>query len=90
VVFRRAYDALHSHLGERADTEYVRILHLAANHGAATMEQLLCPLLDSGEQFDAEQVQKLIEPERPEVPAVTILQPDLRLYDALLSSEVAS
>jgi hypothetical protein len=32
----------------------------------------------------------MIEPERPQLPAVTITQPDLRLYDALLSTEVGS
>jgi hypothetical protein len=90
MVFRRAYDALHSRLGERASAEYVRILSLAANHGAATVEQVLGPLLDRGERFDAEQVQGLIEPARPELPVVTIPRPDLRLYDALLSEEVAS
>jgi hypothetical protein len=90
LVFRRAYDALHSRLGERASAEYVRILYLAANHGAVIVEQVLGPLLDRGERFDAEQLQKMIEPERPELPAVTITRPDLRLYDALLSSEVAS
>jgi hypothetical protein len=88
LVFRRAHDALRSRLGERADAEYVRILHLAANHGAATVEQMLGPLLDSGQPFDAERVQSMIEPEHPELPAVTIPQPDLRLYDALLSTEV--
>jgi len=68
----------------------VRILYLAANHGAIAVERMLGPLLDHGERFDAEQLQKMIEPERPELPAVTITRPDLRLYDALLNSEVAS
>jgi hypothetical protein len=68
----------------------VRILYLAANHGAVIVEQVPSPLLDRGERFDAEQLQKMIEPERPELPAVTITRPDLRLYDALLNSEVAS
>jgi hypothetical protein len=53
------------------------------------VEQVLGPLLDCGERFDAEQLQNMIEPERPELPAVTITRPDLRLYDALLSAEVA-
>jgi hypothetical protein len=90
VVFRRAYDALHSRLGERASAEYVRILHLAVSHSAATVEQMLGPLLDRGERFDAEQVQSMIAPERRELPTVTITRPDLRLYDELLSTEVAS
>lgn len=90
LVFRRTYDALRSRLGERADAAYVRILHLAASRGALGVEQTLGALLDGGERFDAEQVQKIIEPERPELPAVTIAQPDLRFYDALIGAEVAS
>ncbi len=54
------------------------------------VEQTLSALLDDGERFDAEQVQKIIEPERPELPAVAIVQPDLRFYDALIGAEVAS
>jgi hypothetical protein len=54
------------------------------------VERTLCAMLDRNERFDAERVQKTIEPQRPELPAVTIARPDLRLYDALLSAEVAS
>ena len=54
------------------------------------VEQTLGTMLDRDERFNAERVQKTIEPERPELPAVTIAQPDLRLYDALFSAEVAS
>ena len=91
LVFRRAYDALRSRLGERADTEYVRILHLAASRGEMVVQQTLCAMLDCDQRFDAEQVQKAIEPGRPQLPAVTITRPDLRLYDALLSAgEVVS
>jgi hypothetical protein len=90
LVFRRAYDALRSRLGERADTEYVRILHLAASRGTVGVEQALCAFLDGGERFDAERVQKIVEPERPELPVVTVTRPDLRSYDALLGAEVAS
>lgn len=90
LVFRRAYDALRSRLGERADTEYVRILHLAASRGAAGVEQALGAFLEGGERFDAERVQKMVEPQRPELPVVTVARPDLRCYDALLGAEVAS
>jgi hypothetical protein len=34
-------DPLRSRLGERADTEYVRILHLAASRGEMVVEQTL-------------------------------------------------
>jgi hypothetical protein len=90
LVFRQAYDALGSRLGERADAEYVRILHLAASRGAAGVEQALCVLLERDERFDAERVQKIVEPQRPELPTVTVARPDLRFYDALLGAEVAS
>ena len=80
---------MRSRLGERADTEYVRILHLAASRGEMVVEQTLCTMLDRDERFNAERVQKTIEP-NARLPAVTIAQPDLRLYDALLSAEVAS
>ena len=91
LVFRRAYDALRSRLGERADTEYVRILHLAASRGEMVVQQTLCATLARDQRFDAEQVQKAIEPGRPQLPVVTITRPDLRLYDALLSAgEVVS
>jgi hypothetical protein len=90
LVFRRAYDVLRSRLGERADTEYVRILHLAASRGAVGVEQALCAFLEGGERFDAERVQKMVEPQRPELPVVTVARPDLRFYDALLGAEVAS
>jgi len=44
--------------------------------------------LDHYKQYIAER--EIIEPERPELPAVTITQPDLRFYDALIGAEVAS
>ena len=68
----------------------MRILHLAASRGETVVERTLCAMLDRDERFDAERVQKTIEPERPELPVSTIAQPDLRLYDALLSAAVAS
>jgi len=54
LVIRRAYDVLRSRLGEHADTEYVRILHLAASRGEMVVEQTLCVMLDRDERFNAE------------------------------------
>lgn len=50
--FRLAYDALREWRGERADVEYVRILHLAAETMAATMDSALSLLLEAGQPFD--------------------------------------
>jgi len=85
-VFRAAYDALCEHRGERADIEYVRILHLAASTLEATVERALAERLASGEAFDYAAVRALAAPETPKVPALAVLAtPDLGVYDALLS-----
>lgn len=86
LVFRQAYDALRRWRGERADIEYVRVLHLAASTLESTVEQALGTLLESGEPFDYVRVRELAAPERPSVPALaTPPTPDLGVYDALLT-----
>lgn len=82
LVFRRAYDALCRWRGERADIEYVRILHLAATTLESEVEQALGLLLDGGERFDYAVLQELVEPEPRQVPQVQIPAPDLGRYDA--------
>jgi len=89
LVFRRSYDALRSFHGERADAQYVRILHLAAVSGEEAVERTLSELLEGGERFDADRVRLAVRPERPSVPTVAIGTPDLKVYDALLA-EAAS
>ena len=54
--FRLTYDALRGWRGERADVEYVRILHLAATTMEATVDSALSLLLEAGEPFDYAQV----------------------------------
>ena len=84
-VFRVAYDALCAGRGERADIEYVRILHLAASTLEATVERALAERLASGEALDYAAVRALVAPEKPKVPALAVLAvPDLGAYDALL------
>ena len=84
-AFREAYDALSGFCGERADIEYVRILHLAASTMEAHVERVLRDLLDSGVRFDYAKVRERATPERPSVPALTMPKvPDLSIYDALL------
>lgn len=84
LVFRRAYDALVSFRGERADVEYVRILHLAASTLEGPVERALTRLLDAGEPFDYAAVKAIAKPEPGPVPTVRIAAPDLKSYDALL------
>lgn len=86
LIFRRAYDALREHRGDRADIEYVRILHLAASTMESTVEKTLASLLEAAVRFDYVKVRDLAHPETPVVPEVHIPKPDLHLYDQLLSS----
>jgi hypothetical protein len=85
LTFRRAYDALVDARGERADVEYVRILHLAASTMEADVERALENLLERGERFDYAGVKALAAPDKPEVPQVHIPAPDLSEYDRLLA-----
>ena len=84
--FRLTYDALRQWRGERADVEYVRILHLAATTMEATVDSALSLLLEAGESFDYAEVRDLAEPKVPEAPLLTLSgQPDLKIYDRLLT-----
>jgi hypothetical protein len=84
-TFRAAYDALRAARGERADVEYVRILHLAASTMETVVEGALAALLAEGAAFDYAAVRALAAPERPAVPELaTLAAPDLLVYDALL------
>ena len=85
MVFRRAYDALIDARGERADVEYVRILHLAASTSEAAVADALGSLLLRGERPDFAAVKALAAPQKPDVPAVHIPPPDLDVYDRLLA-----
>ena len=89
--FRLTYDALREWRGERADVEYVRILHLAATTMEATVDSALSLLLEAGESFDYAEVRDLAEPKVPEAPALTLSgQPDLKIYDRLLTVSLAA
>jgi len=86
LTFRRAYDRLRKSRGDRADLDYVRILHLAASTMEATVESALVDLLARGAAVDYEAVRALAQPERPRLPEVTIPHPDLTTYDRLLAA----
>ena len=84
--FRLAYDALREWRGERADVEYVRILHLAATTMEANVDSALSLLLETGQPFDYAAVRELAEPKPPQAPALVLSgKPDLKIYDGLLT-----
>ena len=84
LTFRQAYDALgHTH-GERADIEYVRLLHLAATTSERQVEATLRDRLQGGHAFDYASVQARVTPTLPSVPVIHLPPPDLAHYDALL------
>lgn len=88
-TFRLAYDALCGWKGERADVEYVRILHLAATTMESEVDRALRRLLESGLSFDYAMVRQLSAPDPPSVPALKrIGVVDLGVYDRLLTGGV--
>lgn len=84
LVFRQAYDALRRFRGDRADVEYVRILHLAASTLQADVERALVDLLGHGHSFDYAAVKAIAAPQATTVPDVHVGEIDLTAYDALL------
>jgi hypothetical protein len=89
LVFRRAYDSLVDRRGDRADVEYVRILHLAASTMESVVEAALDELLTAGAAFDYASVKAQCAPEPSVYPTVTIGAPDLGAYDRLLAGGAA-
>ena len=87
ATFRRAYDALRRWRGERADVEYVRILHLAASRMESVVEVALQTLLEENQRFDYADVKALAHPEPVTVPQLSIGTPDLTRFDRLLAGE---
>ena len=84
-TFRLAYDALCGWRGERADVEYVRILHLAATTMESRVDGVLRRLLESGLSFDYAMVRRLSAPAPPTVPELKLQGTvDLGVYDRLL------
>lgn len=90
LVFRRAYDSLVSRRGDRADVEYVRILHLAVSTMESLVEKALDSLLLTQTPFDYSTVKALCAPEPTAFPVVAIGEPDLSIYDRLLQAPCAA
>ena len=84
-TFRVAYDALRCWRGERADVEYVRILHLAATTMESEVDGALGMLLKSGRSFDYAIVRRLSAPAHPPIPELNLAGAvDFGVYDGLL------
>ena len=87
LTFRRAYDALQAHQPSRADTEYVRVLHLAATTSEADVEAALSLLLERNDAPTFEATRALVRPATaPVAPALTTPALDLTTYDQLLAA----
>jgi transcriptional regulator with XRE-family HTH domain len=90
LTFRRAYDALRSHVPERADRHYVRVLHLAASTAESEVEAALGLLLDQGVTPTFDAARDLVRtPSVQRVPELSSPVLDLSTYDQLLSRTAA-
>ena len=86
--FRQCYDRLRQSHGDRADVEYVRILHLAATTMESRVDAALVRLLAESAAFDYAGVRALVAPKPPVVPDIQVRPPDLSVYDRLLAGGV--
>jgi hypothetical protein len=88
AVFRRAYEALLAGLPEqRAELEYLRVLHLAAATLQHEVETAIERLLAESKLPSFAAVQALGADHRPAVPELAPLTVDLEAYDELLVAE---
>jgi len=85
LTFRQAYDSLQHGRPERADKEYVAILHLAAMNSEQDVEAALATLLEEKQLPLSTAVRDLIQTVPCEMPLVSIPAPELCSYDMLLS-----
>ena len=84
-TFRLAYDAMRGWRGDRADVDYVRILHLAATTMESEVDRALRRLLESGLTFDYAMVRQLSVPASLPIPDLKLVGVvDLGVYDRLL------
>ena len=88
TTFRRAYDALQAQNAERADRDYVQVLHLAAQEGEARVETALAELLQQPGALSVRALRARLGQETPVsvVAAVQVAAVDLGQYDALLTA----
>ncbi len=86
LAFRRAYDALCVSRPQRADRDYVRILHLAASTSEAEVELALTLLLDQAALPSFDAVRDLVRvPVAARLPVLGPVVFDMAVYDRLLA-----
>lgn len=87
LPFRQSYDALCTQRPERADREYVRVLHLAATTSEKEVEVALTLLLEAHTLPTFDAVQELVRAPTPTAfPTLNTPQLELEIYDRLLPS----
>jgi hypothetical protein len=87
LTFRRAYDALREGKPQRADRDYVRILHLAASTSENEVELALGLLLDQGALPSFDAVRDLVRvPVAARLPELGPVVLDMAIYDRLLTT----
>ena len=86
VVFRQAYDVLVAKRPERADKEYLSILHQASVGSEQDIESALSILLQANQLPLSASVKELVQDTFPEqLPSVYIAPPDLCSFDELFT-----
>jgi transcriptional regulator with XRE-family HTH domain len=87
LAFRRVYDTLQQAVPQRADRDYVRLLHLAASRSESEVETALLLLLDQEILPTFDTVRDLLQPPTSAVvPQITAPVLDFRVYDRLLAT----
>ncbi len=84
LAFRKAYDRLTEAVPQRADREYVRLLHLAASTSETEVEAAIGFLLAEGTLPVFDTVRDLVRPPCTQVPQLSRAVLDLGVYDRLI------
>lgn len=90
LIFRETYDSLRASNPDKADADYVRILHLAARTMECEVEQALGLYLESKKPFGYDQVAELLSatPRAPICPPTSEQDVDLKQFDSLLTEDL--
>jgi hypothetical protein len=84
--FRKAYDVLCEQKPGLADKHYINLLHLAKMNTEQEVSEALELLLEAGKLPTLDAIKSLLDAYKEERRCVTIDEPDLSVYDQLLSS----